>query len=172
MDQDLDVKGMDARIMSYVVLAAVIGFAVLWTVEWRHRGTAREAVQLLEDLPDDSFDRIDVFTKYGDRQLGSVTDPDEVASFVRALKTAQPYHPNHPTYTDSWYLWLRGEHAVELTCSIPGREPELLVCRFTDRFGRSKIPRGSHLASPLLRIWASEHLIPLNTSDHPEKAGS
>lgn len=118
-------------------------------------------------LQDEPITRIDVFDRYGDKRLLSVTAPDDLAAFARGCSDAVGHSPNHPVYSHSWYVVVEGKPRHEFELHLHPEFPDCVIGYFVTKAGNSTAYYG-HFASRGLRPWMQRHLAALEAAGGEE----
>ena len=101
--------------------------------------------------------QIDVQNRYGTGPITTIADAEAVADFTRALSQAEPYAPDHPGYSRSWYVVVPGPQRRELELHLEPRSPGVVFGSFVKKEGATTWHYGSFQCAAL-RPWVARHL--------------
>jgi hypothetical protein len=101
--------------------------------------------------------QIDVQNRYGAGPITTIADPEAVAEFIRALSQAEPYAPDHPGYSRSWYVVVPGPQRREFELHLEPLQPGVVFGSFVEKEGATTWYYGSFQCAAL-RPWIARHL--------------
>lgn len=114
----------------------------------------------LKSIKPDTVAQISIFDKDGETLLKVVTKKELISEFAEACKDVRIYSPNHPTYTDSWYVVIDmgTEHGVhEVECHFELHRPKNLDGYLVVKAADTTRCLGS-FTSVNLRGWFERHV--------------
>jgi hypothetical protein len=105
---------------------------------------------------------IEVFDRYGNKPIARITNPESVAAFAKGIADAAGHSPNHPRYTESWYVVVDGTTRHEFELHLNPRFPQSVIGYFVVKSGNSMSYHGT-FESKGLRSWVETHLMKKHT---------
>ena len=116
----------------------------------------------LAQIQPDHITRIDVYDEYRRTKLTNITDREALAAFAQGISDAVGHSPNHPRYSESWYLVLQGPDIwYEFTLHLNPRFPHSVIGYSDMTSGSSTLSRAT-FESRRLRPWVEENLMNLD----------
>lgn len=130
----------------------------------------------LSQLQAETLTQIDVFGRYEEEKIATVTDPEALAAFAKGIADAVGHCPNHPRYTDTWHVVVKGTRCSEYTIHLNPKFPESVIGYIVVRSGDSALYLGT-FESRGLRPWVETHLMggdanELSPTNEPTAGGS
>ncbi len=120
-------------------------------------------LERIRQLKSKNLKRIEVFDKHKRKCIIRITDPQTLKAFAEGIADAQGHSPNHPRYSDSWYVVITGpSHQFEL--HLNPRFPESVIGDIVVKFGNFTSYYGT-FRSKGLRSWVNDHLIKANMNE-------
>lgn len=117
----------------------------------------------VSQLQAESLQSIEVFDRYGRRRIARITDPDSLTSFAKGIADAVGHSPNHPRYSDSWYVVVEGATRHEFELHLNPRFPQSAIGYFVVKSGNLTWYHGT-FESKGLRSWVEAHLMKGNAN--------
>jgi len=112
----------------------------------------------ISQLQAESLQLIEVFDRYGDKRIAHITDSDSLATFAKGIADAVGHSPNHPRYTESWYVVVDGTTRHEFVLHLNPRFPQSVIGYFVVKSGNTTSYHGT-FESKGLRPWVETHLM-------------
>ncbi len=112
----------------------------------------------LSQLQAESLHMIEVFDQYGNKHIANITDSNSLAAFTRGMADAVGHSPNHPRYTESWYVVIDGTTKHEFELHFDPRFPQSVIGYFVTKSGNTTSYHGA-FESKGLRPWIEKHLM-------------
>jgi hypothetical protein len=112
----------------------------------------------LAHLRDESIHSIVVFDRYGDTRLVSLSDQKALLAFAEACVDGVGHTPNHPTYSDSWYVVVSGNSRHEFELHLDPKFPSSVIGDFVLKSGNTTTYQGA-FESHGLRSWIEKYVM-------------
>ncbi len=112
----------------------------------------------INQLQAEPLKSIEVFDRYGRERIASITDPDSLSAFAKGMADSVGHSPNHPRYSDSWYVVVEGATRHEFELHLNPRFPQSVIGYFVVKSGNSTSYHGT-FESKGLRLWVEIHLM-------------
>ena len=114
-------------------------------------------------LQAESLQQIEVFDRYGNKRIATITDPESLTGFAKGIADAVGHSPNHPRYTRSWYAVVDGTTRHEFELHLNPRFPQSVIGYFVLKSGNTTSYHGT-FESKGLRPWVETHLMKGNAN--------
>ena len=153
----------ERRTLSASLMAAFTGVLTMFLCTGAILGTIprmRTEMLRLQDLTAldaTTIERISVLDRYGPEKVCDIDDPAVITQFAEACRDVKGNVPNHPVYTSSWYVVLRGSEPREIECHYERGRPDELVGYYAHKVGNLTHYYGS-FSSKRLREWFKSHV--------------
>lgn len=144
----------EAKILAVLpLICAVLGIcgATFAFVSLRKRAeTEQEGLALLRSLQGSDIVKV-VVSEDASRPLVTVTNAPALASFAKAVNQTERYSPNHPSYTQEFYveLYLRDGERREYEFHTMRSPDEIIYMHFVHKKGASTSYHGNGKSLPL-----------------------
>ena len=112
----------------------------------------------INQLHNESLQQIEVFDRYGKERITTITDPDALNAFAEGIADAVGHSPNHPRYSDSWYVVVDGTTRHQFVLHLNPRFPKSVIGYFVVKSGNSTSYHGT-FESKALRSWVEIQLM-------------
>jgi hypothetical protein len=112
----------------------------------------------LAHLRDEPIHSIEVFDRYGETRLLSLSDQGALLAFAEACGDGVGHTPNHPTYSDSWYVVVSGTSRHEFELHLEPRFPNSVIGYFVLKSGNTTTYQGT-FESHGLRSWVEKYVM-------------
>jgi F0F1-type ATP synthase assembly protein I len=109
-------------------------------------------------LQTENLQQIDIFDQYGEKHIACITDQESVATFAKGIADAAGHSPNHPRYSESWYVVVTGTTQHEFKLHLNPRFPQSVIVYCVVKSGNTTSYHGT-FESKSLRPWVEAHLI-------------
>ncbi|RLE28698.1 MAG: hypothetical protein DRJ61_15955 [Acidobacteria bacterium] len=119
------------------------GLIVFQSILFGCKGRGRAETELSRSLVGREISKVVISDHSSLRQLKTITQAEDLASFAKAVRTIEPYVPDHPIFSKCFYVevYLRDERRIEYEFCIK-EKPDTVVYLY---FVRKK------------RFWTSHH---------------
>jgi len=119
-------------------------------------------LNVVRQLPSERLQSIEVFDEYQHERIVGITDCDSLKAFVKGISDAVGHSPNHPRYSDSWHVIVKGTTTHEFKLHINPRYPQSVIGDIIVKSGNRSLYQGT-FKSKGLRSWVEAHLMKENT---------
>lgn len=139
-----------------LLAAAVAAMCVVFAIPDAHETMRR--LDRLTHLDASTVRRIEVYDRYGSKLIRAVDEPALIREFTDACRDAEGHMPNHPRYTQYWYVVVEGDRRQEYMCHFERNRPTQLDGDFVHQQGNTTTYYGS-FTSVRLRSWFETHVL-------------
>ena len=94
----------------------------------------------------------------GKQQLVRLEEPAVLAAFAKGIAAAVSHMPNHPDYSDSWFVVVEGTQTYQFELHLNTQFPQRVIGRLVKRSGNVTSDQLT-FRSDGLRPWVDEYLI-------------
>ncbi len=147
-------------IVAFVVIAHVIfglriiiGLSTIYAAHNQTEVAGHEKLERMLQFPPGSVTSIRVYQEYGQSLIKEITDREALDGFIPACQDAAEYRPNHPHYTDSWYLVIEADETFEFMAHYQPARPGQVVLYLTDQYAPMSFRFSGTFISTSLRPW-------------------
>jgi len=126
--------------------------------------TEMRNLEQIKQLQADGLRLIEVFDGYGSSLVTRISDAESLTAFAQGISDAVGHSPNHPRYSDSWYVIVSGKTRHEFELHLNPRFPQCVIGYFVVKSGDSTSYNGT-FESKGLRPWVETHLMKTNTNE-------
>ena len=125
------------RLIGSIIVVPII--VVVFVISFLMERAGDAAVSKLVSLPASQIESIEIRTDPADIHIRTVTDPQQISSFLDCLIDLEDYSPNHPNYSRSFFfrLHLQVDRTVDFELHLldppDGYAYVYIVRRFSNR---------------------------------------
>lgn len=142
------VRGLSSLFIVSLLLALILAAVAADKQNW-----ARMA-----QLHNERLQSIEVFNRSGKQQLIRLDDPTVLAAFVEGIADAMPHLPDHPQYSDTWFVVVKGTQTYQFELHLNPRFPQSVIGDMVNRRGNATSYQLT-FKSDGLRPWVNQYLI-------------
>ncbi|MEZ4735299.1 MAG: hypothetical protein R3E79_50035 [Caldilineaceae bacterium] len=141
------------RGLSRLFLVSLLLSLMLTAVATDKRNWARMA-----QLQTEEIQAITVFNRSGTQQIVQLDDPAVLAAFAEGIADAVHHMPNHPRYSDTWFVVVEGTQTYQFELNLNPKFPQSVIGDMVKRQGHTTSHRLT-FQSDGLRPWVDQYLI-------------
>lgn len=142
------VRGLPSLFIGSLLLALMLAAVAADKQDW-----ARMA-----QLQNENLHSIEVFNRSGKQQIVRLEDPAALAAFTEGIADAVHHTPNHPHYSDTWFLVVEGMQTYQFELNLNPKFPQSVIGDMVKRQG-NKTSHRLTFQSDGLRPWVDQYLI-------------
>ncbi len=106
----------------------------------------------------ENIQSIEIFDRHHKKLIARITDEISLAAFANGISDAVGHSPNHPRYTDSWYVVIQGTTTHEFHLHINPKFPQSIIGYIVIKSGNTTSFHGTFISKGL-RTWIDDHLM-------------
>lgn len=123
----------------------------------------------MAELQNGDLQSIAVFDRLGKQQIVRLEDPAALAAFAEGIADAVYHMPNHPHYSDTWFVVVEGIQTYQFELHLNPKFPQSVIGDMVKRVGNTTSHRLT-FQSDGLRPWVDRYLI--EAAGEPISSGS
>ena len=112
----------------------------------------------MAQLQNERLQSIEVFNRSGKQQIVRLEDPAVLAAFVEDIADAVHHMPNHPHYSDTWFVVVEGMQTYQFELNLNPKFPQSVIGEMVKRRGNTTSYQLT-FKSDGLRLWVEQYLI-------------